>query len=378
MFWISVALLSAAVTYVVTRPLLQPAEQLAGATEADIAVYKDQLVEIDADQARGSISSAEADAARVEVGRRVLRKSDEKPVAASAASVEKLNKPVHAITTLALPLASLAVYLMFGAPGLPGLPLSERVAAPVNGANTDDLVAKVEARLRTHPEDGMGWEVIAPVYMAQNKFSEAASAFATAIKILGESPRRLQGFAEARIRAENGLVPDDARKALQSVLATEPKRIEPRIWLAIAKEQDGKTTDAAADYRALLADAPADALWRAAVQERLTRLESHQGAAMPPKPSQGGPSAADVAAAQAMTPDERAAMIERMVSGLAEKLKTNGRDKEGWQKLIRAYQMMGRKDAAVEAVANAKAGLAGDAAAVREIEDFAKALGIGS
>jgi cytochrome c-type biogenesis protein CcmH len=389
-FWILVALLSAAVTYFVTRPLLQPAETLADASEADTAVYKDQLTEIDADEARGTISPSEAVAARIEVGRRVLRKTDAKLLprpeanqdASQATPAASVTKPIHFATTLALPLVSLALYLTFGAPGLPGLPLDERIAAPVNGANTGDLIAKVEARLRSHPDDGAGWDVIAPVYMAQFKFVEAANAFASAIKILGESPRRLQGFAEARIRAENGLVPEDARKALQSVLASDPKRVEPRIWLALAKEQDGKLTEAAADYRALLAEAPEDANWRGSIQERLTLIEnpkaaSRDGGTSAP-PLAGGPTAGDVTAAQNMTPAERTAMIDRMVNGLAEKLKVNSRDKDGWQKLIKAYQVLGRKDDAIKAVASAKAGLAGDDSAVREIEDFAKALGIGS
>ena len=224
--------------------------------------------------------------------------------------------------------------------------------------------------------------MIAPVYLVQGKFVDAANAFATAMKILGESPRRLQGFAEARIRAENGVVPDDARKALQTMLAANPKDVETRIWLALAKEQDGKSAEAAADYRALLAEAPADAEWRGVIQQRLMRLENPTAAATDPgaatPPAIGGPTAAEVAAAQKMTPEERVAMIDKMVNGLAEKLKTNGRDKDGWQKLIRAYQMLGRKDEAVKAVASAKAGLAGDDGAVREIEDFAKALGVGS
>lgn len=374
-FWILVALLSAAVTYVVTRPLLQPLADAADASEADIAVYKDQLAEIDADEARGTISKAEAEAARAEVSRRVLRKPDVAVAAPTSPASQNLVTPIHLAATLALPLLSLAVYLAFGAPGLPGLPLKERVAAKLDSASPEDMVAKVEARLRQKPDDGQGWDVIAPVYMAQGRYSDAATAFASAIRILGESPRRLMGFADARIRAEDGLVPNDARKALETIRAGDPKRIEPRIWLALAKEQDGKTAEALAEFRALLAEAPADAPWRGVVQDRINMLENPNAAIKPPH---SGPSAEDIAAAKSMTPEQRAEMIDRMVSGLAEKLKTNSRDREGWQRLIQAYQMLGRKDDALKAVANAKAGLAGDEAALRQIDDFAKALGIGS
>lgn len=374
-FWILVALLAAGVTYVVTKPLLSPAGDTSDAASADLAVYKDQLSEIDADEARGAISKVEAEAARAEVSRRVLRRPDAAAPAPATALSDKQLGPIHLAATLALPLASLALYIAFGAPGMPGLPLSERVAGKLEHATTEDMVAKVERRLRDKPDDGAGWDVIAPVYMAQGRFEEAANAYASAVRLLGESTRRLLGFSDARIRASDGMVPDDARKALQTVLATEPKRVEPRIWLALAKEQDGKKDEALGDFRALLAEAGSDAPWRGVVEDRIALLENPNAA--PPVPHKG-PSAEQVAKAEAMSPDERAAMINKMVAGLAERLKANGQDKDGWQRLIQAYQMLGRKDDAVKALADAKAGLAGDDAAIKQVEEFAKALGVSS
>ena len=361
-FWIAVAMLAAGVTYAVTRPLLQPAETPADAALADRAVYKDQLTEIDADAARGTISLSEAEAARAEVARRVLRQSDRASGASVSAVWTRLVKPIYLAATLALPLVSLALYMTFGAPGLPGLPLKDRIAAPIDSNKPEELIAKVEARLRDHPEDGKGWDVIAPVYMAQSRFADAASAYASAMKFLGENPARLQGFANARIRTENGMVPDDARKALLSLLASNPNLKEPRVWLALAKEQDGKSQEAASDYRALIAEAPENAPWRPVLQERLARLEG-QGPVAP--------------AAGNMSPEKQQAFITQMVDGLAGRLKANGRDKDGWLKLIRAYQALGRTDDAIKAVASAKSGLAGDDGALRDIDALVSELGIG-
>ena len=381
-FWIAVAVLAAAVTYVVTRPMLRDAAVETSSKDADIAVYKDQLREIDADAARGVIDASEADAARAEVSRRVLRQADMREQKLPTAGVGTI-KPVYLATTLALPLLSLALYMSYGEPGLPGQPLKDRLAAPIAKSTTGDIVAKVEARLREHPEDGKGWDVIAPVYMAQSKYPEAATAYATAIKLLGETPARLQGFADARIRAENGLVPDDARKALQSILAIDPKLKEPKIWLALAKEQDGKLVEAAADYRALIAETSDTAPWRKMLQERLEQLDGTIASAKAegkPVPVPGspdkGPSAAAVDAAQSMTPDQRQAMILTMVGRLADRMKTDTKDTDGWLKLIRSYTMLRQPDDAAKAVASAKAGLAGDAAALAQIEALVKDLGI--
>lgn len=377
-FWLAVAVLAATVTYAVTRPLLGEPGQADGAREADLAVYKDQLAEIDADALRGMISDTEAQAARAEVARRVLRHADASPAEGDGgAAGSGLPNVVYLGASAVLPLASLAIYLMYGTPGLPGAPLKERLAAPVAQSGVQDLIAKVEARLRSHPEDGKGWDVIAPVYMKQQRFADAAEAYATAIKILGETPRRLLGFSEARIRVSDGVIPDDARKALQSVLAIEPKNFEARIWLAIAKEEDGDKTGATSDFKALIAEAPDGAPWRGVIENRLAALEGRPAAPASGSGGDGAPANGGAANVESMSPAERQAMIEGMVARLAEKLKTNSKDKVGWLRLIRAYQVMGRKDDAAKAVAEAKAGLAGDEQAIGEIDALAKDLGIG-
>lgn len=382
-FWLAVAILSAAVTYAVTRPLLRAPEDYSSVVPGDpqafdTAVYKDQLAEIDADAARGTMTAMEAEAARAEVARRLLRTSAATGTSGSlpASATQRWIKPIHLVTSLAIPAISVALYIGYGSPGLPGAPLKERLTAPVVAQRTDDLIAKVEARLRDHPDDGKGWDVIAPVYLARGQYNDAAKAFASAMKLLGENPARLQGFASARIAAENGMVPDDARKALQTLVASDPKLFEPRIWLALAKEQDGKTADAMADYRGLLAEGPADAPWRGAIQARLSALD---GSAKVARPAAGSTSSdpAKPAAVEGMSPAERDAMINRMVTGLAERMKLEPKDKDGWQKLIRAYAVLGRKDDASRALADAKSGLAGDAAALAEIEQVAKEFGVG-
>lgn len=408
-FWIAVAVLAAAVTFAVTRPLLRTddaAADEASAARADVEVYKHQLEEVDADRERGLLSPAEADAARAEIARRLLRRA-EATEAVSGGSQDALRLPasratpsrnVFAAASVVLPLASLGLYLTFGEPGLPAQPLSDRLAAPAGDAKTNDLVAKVEAALRNNPQDGRGWDVIAPVYLALGRSSDAATAFANAIRILGENPARLQGFADARIRTENGMVPDDARAVLNKLVAADATLKEPRIWLALAKEQDGDKAGAAADYRNLIKDAPADTPWRLAIEERLKLIEASSGSSSANSPSSAPPDAvtapgqpqgnasnqsakqpssplspADVAA---MDPEQRATMINAMVQSLAERLKTDKTDFAGWQKLIRAYQVLGRDADARRAIDDARAGLAGDEARLRDLQNWIKELGL--
>jgi cytochrome c-type biogenesis protein CcmH len=365
--------------------------QEAGTASADIAVYKDQLKEIVADEARGTLGPDEAENARAEVGRRLLRvtqESAESKTSDSAASRNRFITPVSLVTSIALPVASLALYLAYGAPGMPAQPLSERLAETTETSKPNDLVAKVEERLRDHPEDGRGWDVIAPVYYAMGRYADSADAYQKAIQLLGEDQRRLQGFANSRIRMENGIVPDDARKALQRILVLAPKSIEPRIWLALAKEQDGRLTEAAADYKDLITNAPNDAPWRTVLKDRLAKLDPKSAASLPsdqnaaanaapPPPAEAMPSGPDASAVMAMKPEERQAFITRMVDGLAARLKADGSDADGWLKLIRAYEVLGRHDDAVKALNDARTNLKANQGGLVQLEDLARQLGIG-
>jgi len=391
-FWILVAGLVAVVTLAITRPLMRPAPQATDASDADIAVYKDQLKEIAADEARGALGAAEAESARAEIGRRILRVSQDKPKTeklARPADRNRFVRPVSIATAIALPIASLGLYLVYGAPGMPAQPLSERLAEATVANKTNDLIAKVEERLREHPEDGTGWDVIAPVYYATGRYADAATAYQNAIRLIGESPKRLQGFANARIHMENGIVTDDARKALERILVLAPASTEPRVWLALAKEQDGRLSDAAADYRKLIDEAPAGAPWRKLLEERLANLGKGNGG-----PSAGNQAATgnavtaptatppaanpEAAAIMAMSPEERQAFITRMVDSLAARLKSDGSDAEGWVKLIRAYQVLGRRDDAVRALTDARANLKGNQVGLAAVENLAQQLGLGS
>lgn len=378
LFWILAAALTAIVTYWVTKPLLRPPQDLTGGREADLAVYKDQLSEIEADAARGALAAADAVSARSEVARRMLRAADAKDAEASSATLA--SQPVardaartaHIAASIFLPLAALGLYLNLGSPGLPGQPLEARLIGDPRDSQANDLVAKVEAALRKNPQDGRGWDVIAPVYLTLGRFDDATTAYATAIRIQGESASRLLGYVDARIRADNGVIGDDARKALARVRELAPDRQEPRIWLAMAKEQDGDKQGAIADYRAIVAESAANAPWRSTVEQRIAALErpATDGAGA------GSPSPSDMAAFEAMTPEQRQAKITEMVDGLAAKLRAQPNDRIGWQRLIRAYAAMGRREDAMKAASDARTGLAGDQAEIRQFEDWIKQVGL--
>src|SRR5690606_1724863 len=190
--WIGFAVLTAAVIMFITRPLFGANVRAADTREADLAVYRDQLAEIEADRARGLIEAADADSARAELGRRILaigarHESDLRPETTGVRPPFRVSIAAAAFISL----ASVAVYISLGPPGVPGQPHSVRLSAPRQDATVGELIGRVEAELRANPEDGRGWDVLAPVYLRLNRFSEAADAYGHAIRLLGESVDRL-------------------------------------------------------------------------------------------------------------------------------------------------------------------------------------------
>jgi cytochrome c-type biogenesis protein CcmH len=389
LLWVVLACLTAIVLIVLLRPLVGAGTAERAPEAFDAAVYRDQLNEIESDRARGLIGEEEAEAARVEIARRLLA-ADSKARASDRAKSDGARARAAMIAIgAALPLLALGLYLTYGSPRLPDQPLAARLQDPASDRNLEALVARVEARLREHPEEGEGWEVIAPVYMGWRRYGDAAQAYAQAIRLLGPSAKRLSGQGQAVVLSNNGVVTEDARSVLERAFTLDPTLIEPRILLAIAKEQDGQFQAAIEDWRALLSKADGDAPWREMVEKRIALAEAHLAGkplaeaetAAPPQTgaqSQNGPSASDIAAAQNMSPAERQAMVERMVQGLAARLDQDGSDLPGWLKLVRAYSVLDRKDDALKALQRAKSQFSGNTQAIEQLDRLAAELGLRS
>jgi cytochrome c-type biogenesis protein CcmH len=288
-----------------------------------------------------------------------------------------------------LPALALGLYLTYGSPRLPDQPLAARLEDPASDRNLEALVARVEARLRAHPEEGQGWDVIAPVYLSGRRYNDAAEAFSQAIRLLGPSAKRLSGQGQALVLANNGVVTEEARGALTQAITLDPTLIEPRILIAIAKEQDGQFAAAIADWQALLDKAPADAPWRQMVEQRVANDEAHLAGkpvaeAGPISRPETVPSDSDIAAdqnpaaGQTMSPADEQAMIELMVQRLAARLDQDGSDLGGWLKLVKAYSVLDRKDDALKALARAKSQFAGNAQALQQLDQLAAELGLKS
>src|SRR3974390_3237774 len=368
MQWLTLALMTAAAIFAVLWPLARPAKHIRGGN--DLAVYRDQLDEITRDQRDGLIGKAEAEAARVEISRRLIAAAN-----AAEASAPKGKPPtwgrraVVVAALVALPFGAISLYLAKGSPTLPGQPLAARAAILPAKGPIDILVAKMEADLERNPNDGKRWEEIGRVYIQAERFNDAAGALRNALRILGDSAERQSDLGESLMAAAKGVVTTDAQLAFQRAVALDPSMMTARFFLGVAAEQDGRRDDAAQIWRNMIAAAPAGAPWLGLVRESLARIEGELAEA-------AGPSADDLEAAAKLTPKQQTDMIRSMVNRLAGRLEENGSDLDGWLKLVRAYTILGERDKANAAVSDARRALGRDVDKLRRIDDLVKDLGL--
>lgn len=370
--WFLFALMTAAAIFAVLWPLARGTRGSAGAG-SDLAVYRDQLDEVARDRAAGLIADAEAEAARVEVSRRLIAAAESADTEVVPGGGTTFRRRAAAILALiALPALAAGLYLKLGSPQLPGQPLASRAATPLQDRTLDTLVAQVEEHLAKNPDDGRGWEVVAPVYLRLGRFDEAVKARRNALRLNGASAGREADLGEALMAEANGVVTDDAKAAFDRALTHDSKNLKARFFLGVAAHQDGQSAKASEIWRDMLKDAQPDSPWIGMVREALASVEGTSDAVS--ASAAPGPSAEDVAAAGQMKPEDRNTMVRGMVDRLAERLKRDGSDLDGWLRLVRAYTVLGERERALSALADARRALGHDTDKLRRLDELVKEL----
>ncbi len=353
MFWLLAALLSVAVLALFAWPMLRGRSER-GEANADLSVYRDQLAELDRDVARGVLPDKEAASARLEIQRRLLAAANA-PAAAPRRSAPAAS---WAIALVLLPALAVTIYLHLGNPNLPGQPLATRTIAPNGNQELANLAAMLRAKLNTDSSDPKGWALLGRIDGELGRYQESAAAYATAIarhQAKGDAPgAELQSlYGEALSAAADGQVTPKAKAAFAAALALEPKEPRARFYLALSDAQAGNLDMALKQWVALEADTPADAPWRPVLESQIDATAKQLGhdpatlpgrAPQPPVAAANGPTDQDIANAANMTGEQRAAFINSMVAGLADRLKAEPGDVDGWMKLGNAYQQLGRHD----------------------------------
>ncbi len=384
--WAVLTVIVGVVAAALTVPLVRRHEARPGNRGAAAAALADSLADIDAQAAQGAVGAAEADALRIEAKRRMLgaaRVPD--PVARPLGSAALGRLAIGLAAFVAV--AATGLYTTLGRPDLaveaPAAGAGAAATGQPDGAQIASMIAQLEKRMADNPGDAEGWRMLGWSYFQTQRYGEAATAYAKAVKLAPTGPGFASAYGEALVQAASGVVSPAARAQFDAARALDPADPRARYFIGVSKEQAGDHKGALDEWLALLKDGPADAPW--APELRRVVAETSKGAgidvsarlpAAPALTTAPTPSAEQVQAVQAMAPGDQQAMIRGMVDGLAAKLKANPKDPQGWVRLIRARMVLGDKAAATQARADALAALKGDAAGTAAVEQGAAASGI--
>lgn len=252
--------------------------------------------------------------------------------------------------------------------------------------DVDTMIARLAARLEQNPDDGEGFRMLGWSYLMTGRPEQALAPFERAIELLPQSAAAHSGYGEALVATSDGRVTDRARQAFEKALAIDPSEPRARYFKGRALVEDGARSQALDMWIDLANSAPADAPWQADVRRDIAALAADLGvdvsgrlAASPPPATSGLPPALDPAtmqAASALPLEEQEAMIERMVEGLAARLKSNPADAEGWARLIRSRMVRGQVDKARADLASARRALAGDQQGLALVNATAREMGV--
>ncbi len=378
MIWLIFALLTGAAVMAVLAPLAGKNVSVDPAA-TDKAFFGEQIAEIERERDEGRLDSQDAEAARLEAARRLLRASE--AAGGSMAPPTGLSRLVAAGATLLLvPAVAVPLYLHIGSASLPDMPLAERLAKTPPHQDLSGAVAQIETHLAAHPEDGRGFEVVAPYYLRNGRFDEAVHAFTEALRLLGATPTRYDALGEALVLSAQGAVTPAARRNFEAALALDETDAMSRYYLGLGAAQDGDVEKAGQIWTKLLADAPPTAGYREIVRTQLERLngvaEQPQSGGESSKPPSEGPASEQGKAIAAMPKGQQQDVIRSMVDRLAGRLAKKGDDVEGWLKLIRAYSVLSETEKAKSALAEGKKALSGKTADIARLDALADQLNI--
>src|SRR5258708_2502637 len=259
LFWVLSGVLAAAALALALRPLLKRRSEGSGASRdapersrdiLNLAVYRDQLRELDADRAAGKLAPEDYDRAHRELEKRLLE-----DVGASASRKEMPSRPARGwtpfIVGISIPLLAVGIYFAVGNPGAIG---RQQEARGVGMAQIEAMVQRLADRLAQKPDDGEGWKMLGKSYSVLGRFAEAADGYSEAA-IPRARGRNMKGEPEELVMRALQIDPDNLKAlalAGSAAFDRDDFRAAARYWarmlpLVPADSEDARTIQANVD-----------------------------------------------------------------------------------------------------------------------------------
>ena len=255
--------------------------------------------------------------------------------------------------------------------------------------DVDSMIASLDERLKQDPDNAEGWRMLGWSYFETRDLARAAGAYRRAAQIEPNNAENWSSLGEALQTASTTVSPE-AASAFERALKLDAKDPRARYFLAVQKDLAGQHEAAIADWIALLGDTPAGAPWESDLRRTIQQVAQKEKIDIegrlpaPSAPSASsvataaipGPTPEQLAAASSIPPSEQSEMVQGMVSRLADRLKTNPKDADGWIRLMRARMVLGETDKASAALRTGKEAFKGDTTTQARLDRAAAELGV--
>ena len=283
LFWVYAALLTAAALALLLTPLLRTRATAAGEASraaANLAVFRDQLVELDADLAAGTINREQWEAARADLQRGLLEDTDMS--SAATATPVAGSKVAAVIVLVALPLASVLLYLALGS--RQGLEQTAMAGAQQGGAShelskeqIEGMVARLAQRLESNPDDGAGWVMLARSYNAIGRFADAAAAYARVEATLSQDAQFLADYADTLAMAQGQRLDGKPEALIQRALKADPNNVKALALAGTVDFERGGYAKAIEYWRRMLPLLPPDSEMVGSIRASIDEAQAKMG-----------------------------------------------------------------------------------------------------
>jgi cytochrome c-type biogenesis protein CcmH len=325
-FFVGIGLLTLVAIALVVPPLLGwKRGSRSGAAASPVLVYADQLAELDADLAAGTLSREQYDAARQEIERRVLVEAAPTGEAERAPSA-KPARLLAALAGLAIPVAALLIYVLIGTP-IAMLPEArEGTGQPqFTQEQIEGMVAKLAERLEKQPDDLEGWVMLGRSYTVLGRFEDSAKAYRRAAGLAPNDAQVLADFADALGMAQGRKLTGEPEALIARAVKADPDNVKALALAGTVAFERGDYPAAIGHWERLLPKIPEGSPLRDSMQQGLeaARARLAGGGAAPAAPVAKASASAVVEgrvtltapAGEAPRPDDPVFVIARAADG---------------------------------------------------------------
>ncbi len=288
-FWLICAGFIAIALAFILPPLLQRSDSeepdaKSGRKEANVAVYRDQLAELEADLTNGLVSTEQYEQDRDELERRLL---DDVAATTTPAPPKKQkpaaeSRPAVYVLALGLPIVATALYLRVGNPKeTPTVPAVSQEAPPMAGGNGEFTPERIQAnvaslakKLEQNPNDAQGWAMLARSYSSLEKYPEASSAYAKATALKTDDAELWADYAFALAMANGRTLKGQPAEIIAKALKIDPENPKALELSGSAAFEAKDYKGAIAQWEKLMSRTPADSDVGRVLAERITEAKS--------------------------------------------------------------------------------------------------------